>query len=280
MLKLLQDIRKIFNAIIYTIRPSATLGACILVLAALNPEMSDWQPLVFLMLATFFGGAYCFLVNDIFDRKKDLANEKFRPIATGVLPLHVAKGVSMAFALIFMTICWFLGQIPFILSVVFLLLASFYSYINLKTGLLANVVVALIVSGTQWGVWVIKPDDYLWLSSIFLFLFTIPREILLDYLDVSGDQKIGKRSLPIQLSERKLSWVMSFFLLLASASLVLLITTEQRNTTTIILLTITILSVWISFWRYFKKPNHQTALYSVRLSHITFALLILALLSR
>ena len=271
---------KIINAIIYTIRPSATLGACLLVLAAYHPQMGELNQVIFLMIATFFGSAYCFLVNDIYDREKDLKNEKFRPVATGSLPLRTAIAFSVMFALIFIFSTWFLGYVAFGLSFVFLFITTFYSHINLKSGFPANATVAFVVSGTQWGVAIIKPDDYLWMSSIFLFVFTLPREMLLDWLDVRGDLAVGKSSVPTQVSTKSARLIIVCLLLAASGVIAFGLYILNPHGISFIFFVLTILSVGGSYIPFLRKASHQNILSSIRLSHVTFAFLILALLSR
>ncbi len=275
-----QDTFKIFNALLYTIRPSATLGACLLTVAAFKPQYDEVDQVIVLILAGFFGGAFCFLMNDIFDRKKDLLNNKKRPLATGIFPLQAAFIISFFFALIFITACWFLGKEAFALSFVFLLIASTYSSINQKTGFIANLVVALMVSATQWGVGILKPDDFLWMSSIFLLLFTVPREILLDWLDMPGDQKSGKRSIPLNSSDRTVKLLIAFFLALSSFSIIHIILSMDPGSLLMAFLSLTLISLWVSFIPFFKQSGDKGALMSVRISHITYAFLILALFSR
>ena len=271
---------KIIKAIAYTIRPAATFGACLLVLAGFNPERAEWKQALVLLLATFLGSAYCFLLNDIFDRKKDLLNDKKRPLVTGELPVKLAFLVTVLLAVGFVASSWFLGMIPFILAFVFLIIASFYSLINVKTGILANIIVAFVVSGTQWGVAIIKPDPILWISSSFLFFYTIPREILLDWLDMSGDKKFGKQSAPLNFSLRKLKWTLITTLALASVSFVIAIQLYLSNTLSVALGCFVLLFTWLSFLPFFKTSDHAQALSSVRWSHVTFVFLIFTLLSR
>ena len=271
---------KIFKAIVYTIRPYAVLGACLLVLAAFNPEGDEWNEMISLVMATFFGSAYCFLLNDIFDRKKDLLNDKRRPLATGELPVSIALFMVVLFALVFITSSWFLGMLPFLLSFVFIGIRSIYSLVNVKTGLMANVIVAFVVSGTQWGVALIKPDEVLWASSVFLFFYTIPREILLDWLDIKGDKAYGKRSAPINYSLKAVMGIIVLSLAFASLSIIAIVYLDLSSKPSVLLATVTFFSTWLSFSPFFKKPSHRSALLSVRWSHVTFVLLIFTLISR
>ncbi len=275
----LQFTFKTISAITYTIRPSATLGTCVLTFAAFNPQEGEWNQAWLLVISMFFGSAFCFLINDIYDREKDLLNNKTRPVATGVIPLKVANSVAVLFAALLVTFSWYVNSYAFFLSIAFLVGTAMYSYINAKTGLFANVIVALIAAGTQWGVAVIKPDPYLWASSMFLFFFTIPREVLLDWLDIDGDKKWGKRSFPMNHSVTKVKLLIATSLLVCSLSMFYVFDLIPIGLSLIFFLA-AIVSLWISFFPFFQNPNDKSALLSVRLSHVTYAFLILALLSR
>lgn len=275
-----QNTFKTANALLYTIRPSATLGSCLLVLAAFNPTNNELDTSVALMVCTFFGAAFCFLVNDIYDREKDLLNDKQRPVATGVIPLKTAIWVAVWFALIFVVSAYFLGIIPFLLSFVFLGFTYGYSYINARSGLFANIIVAFIVSGTQWGVALIKPDHRLIWTSLFLFFLTVPRELLLDWLDKGGDHKIGKKSSPINYSTRINRIIVVVTLLAATYCLASLFYSSSLDSLFTLLLPFTMVSIWASFAPFLIRADDFNALLSIRLSHSTFVLFIIAMLLR
>ncbi|WP_462253655.1 UbiA family prenyltransferase [Ekhidna sp.] len=275
----LQYTFKTLSAITYTIRPSATLGTCLLTFAAFNPQEGEWNQAWLLVVSMFFGSAFCFMINDIYDREKDLLNKKSRPIATGVISMPTAVKVTVIFACLLLVFSWFLGIHVFSLAIAFLLGTGIYSFINARTGLLANSIVALIAAGTQWGILVLKPDHYLWASSVFLFFFTVPREVLLDWLDIDGDRAWGKRSFPMYYSLPKVKVLVGFCLLIATSALLLLL--EKRSfDLSAIFFAIGIVSLWASFFPFFQNASNKTALLSVRISHVTYAFLILALLSR
>ncbi|MEO1254960.1 MAG: UbiA family prenyltransferase, partial [Bacteroidota bacterium] len=223
---------------------------------------------------------FCFLVNDIFDVDKDLLNNRDRPIATGIVPIRLATRTSIFFAVMFIASTWFLSFRAFALSFIFIFITGIYSFINRKTGFLANLIVALMISATQWGTGILKPDEFLWTSSIFLLFLSIPREILLDWLDMYGDEKSGKKSIPLRHSPRRVKLLIVLFLILASLPLLQAIYTLKADIVLIILLALTVAFSWISFVPFFRKPDDNGALASVRMSHISYAFLILALFSR
>lgn len=277
---MLKQFYKIARAVVYTIRPSATLGACLLVLAAYHPQPGQWRELTQLLMCTFSGSSYCFLMNDIYDRKKDLFNSKLRPIASGVLPLSVAYVVALFFAFLFLFFSFSLGWIVFLLSLLFLGLTSVYSYLNIKSGLVANLIVAFIVAGTQWGVYFIKADIIFLPASLFLFFFTIPREMLLDWLDRDGDKAYGKNSLAVTLLPRRFTLLLTFFLSASMVSVLFIIYEYAPGSVSFIFFLATILSAWLSFVRFFQNANRKNALFGVRFSHLTFAFFIVAMLMR
>ena len=149
---MLKQTSKVLAAILYTIRPSATLGACLLAVSAFNPQTKEWQEVIWLVVCAFTGSSFCFILNDIFDKEKDLLNNKKRPIATGELPLPIALIATIVFGVIFMASAAAFGKVVLILSVLFLGLATSYSFLNRVSGFPANVMVAVFVAGTQWGV--------------------------------------------------------------------------------------------------------------------------------
>lgn len=272
--------RSIAGAILYTIRPSASLGACLLVLAAYQPNQDEWQRATLLVLCTFFGSAFCFIINDIYDREKDLLNQKHRPIATGIIPIATAYTFCTVSALGFAILACFFGLKVFLLSILFLAIVGLYSWLNVKSGLLANMIVAGIVAGTQWGVSIIKPDPFLTATAAFLFLFTIARELLLDWLDRKGDDQFGKRSIAISASALQFKFALIILVICASTMLLLLILKMELSLICSLFLLTTVITTIGSYLTFWRTPTHATALLGVRLSHLPFACLIVALLLR
>ena len=271
---------KIAKAIFTSIRPPVTIGACFLTLAAFNPNETELIQVILLMVAAFFGSSYCFLANDIFDREKDVLNNKSRPIATGLLSVRVASVMCVVFASIFIIATWFLGTIVFALSFLFLFIASIYSYINQRNGFFANLIVAFMVSSTQWGVGILKPDEFLWLTSVFLFFYTIPREILLDWLDMPGDKNSGKSSIPLIYSTRYLKRVITFLSITSIFSLVIILYTTKPDTILFWLIGLACLFCGVSFVPFLKRPDENGTMLSVKASHLPYLFLILALFFR
>ena len=269
---------KLAGALFYSIRPSASIGAAALAVSAYKPGSDELIEAILLIVSVFFGGAYCFIMNDIYDRDKDLLNDKKRPIATGFVSMNLAVGSAIVCVIVTLTTSLFLGTYELLLAILYLMGVSVYSFVNSKTGLFANAMVALFVSGMHWGVAILKPDPALIASSLFLFFFTVPRELLLDWLDIKGDRGSGKPSFPMNHSPKANIWVVTASLLLSTGSLYFL--QNNYNTLFMVLYVLSIVTAWGSFAPFLKNADRKHALLSVRLSHISFVLLILALFSR
>jgi len=194
--------------------------------------------------------------------------------------LNLAISITIVFSLLFLALAINLGWVIFTLALVFVLLASFYSFFNYRSGILANLIVAFIVSGTQWGVAIIKPDPVLMPMAAFLFFFTIPRELILDWLDKEGDAIHGKDSLAIGTTQKKFKGIIVLFLTASSITMGVLLYIFTPNLITSILLVAGALMTWGSFIRFFFEVNRKNALFAVRCSHLTFALIIIALFLR
>ena len=277
---MLKQTSKVLAAILYTIRPSATLGACLLAVSAFNPQTKEWQEVIWLVVCAFTGSSFCFILNDIFDKEKDLLNNKKRPIATGELPLPIALIATIVFGVIFMASAAAFGKVVLILSVLFLGLATSYSFLNRVSGFPANVMVAVFVAGTQWGVYWIKADSILYFSSLFLFFISIPREMLLDWLDIEGDRASGKSSLAWTTSLKRFNQILGLMIVGASSSIFLLLYMEPLPMHSIVLFITSTLLFGISFIRFFRNASRKNVLHGVRFSHLSYAIFMVAMLTR
>ncbi len=271
---------KLIGYILYTIRPSACLMVGIIVVTAYRPNWSQWMEAILLFGCAFLGSAYCFIVNDIFDRKKDLLNNKLRPIATGKLPLKTAKTTTIIIGTGYLICAWSLNEIVLGLAIFSLSLFSTYSFVNRKYGLLSNLMVAFCASGALWGVAVLK--DYersLFILSGALFFMIVFREILLDWLDVEGDKASGKNSIPIQLSTSIVLAILGICLLAASAILLMTLRPSAFGHFDMIIIGL-ITSVWFPFGYLTLKSSRERVLFNIRFSHVSFILLVMAIIFR
>ncbi|MFY0601755.1 MAG: UbiA family prenyltransferase [Cyclobacteriaceae bacterium] len=267
--------------ILYSIRPSAGFMAAVLAFAAFRPSLSDHNEILLLCLYFFAGSSFCFLVNDLFDREKDMANKKNRPIATGELPVLTTSIALFFFGISFIIAGCLLNEVMFWLAVLAIASFSIYSPINNKTGLLANIIVAFWAVAPVWeGFFVLQgARDLIWLS-LGLFVMVIAREILLDWLDIEGDKSVGKSSLPIVLSEKHLKLFLSILMVLASILIAGVYWFVQISEIACGLLILSVILSWVPFIQLLKTPDKKTVLYNVRFSHVSFGVFTVALFLR
>ena len=266
--------------ILYSIRPSACVITSFLVLGAFRPRTGDFEQSVVLAICAFAGSAYCFLVNDLFDRKKDLLNNKNRPIATGKLSIKAAWISAIFFALTFVVMAFFLGWIPFGLSFLFLFIVTGYSYVNNAQGFMANLIVGFIASGTQWGVAIIRPDTYLIYSSLLFFFIIVAREIMLDWLDIEGDKAVGKSSIPARFNGQVVSVIVSIFYLAGTIVLVYTSVNYGSSLVSHVFQYLAFVALWVPFFYLIMKKERVRVLQNIRSTHIALVFILVALFTR
>lgn len=254
--------------------------AGLLALATYQPAWADRWIALTLLLYFFLGSCFCFLANDLFDREKDIANSKFRPIATGELPVPIvliALGLS---GIGFLVIGFLLNSMMLIFAV--LAIASFlvYSPINSALGLIANVVVAFWAVAPIWEMQFVKENGPTWWLALGLFFMVIVREILLDWLDLVGDEKVGKPSLPITLSESGLKGILLFLMLIGSLLIANIGWQLSVSTTAQILFLLSAAIAWVPFVLLFRAFDRKTVLFNIRFTHLSFAVFVIALFLR
>ncbi len=129
----------------------------------------------FLLFCIFSSATY--LLNDVFDIERDKLHpfKKKRPIASGLVPIPVAVGLSLFLIVIFLPFSYKLSPAFFFASLSYLILQLFYSS-YLKQVILVDVLViaAGFVLRVYAGVWAIDAHLNVWfllsISSFALFL--------------------------------------------------------------------------------------------------------------
>ena len=266
--------RSFISALFYTIRPSACIGISLFAVAALG-RWDDLSAVALTSFSAFIGGCGCFLINDIFDREKDLKNNKLRPIATGEIPVRTAVIIAVVCCLLMLVLSVFLSFNTFIASI--LLVAGFwlYPYINLHFGLLANIWVSVCAAlAFISGALIYDLTPLIYFASCFTFFQHIGREILLDGLDTKGDAAVGKPSIPIIYGEKGTVVIVSIFFALASLAVMgylLYFPSTWPWMSALLLL------LWIPFFMKKNEGFRKWALFNVRMSHFLFAILIILL---
>jgi len=85
--------------------------------------------IAFLSFCLLSSSAY--FVNDVIDKERDKKHpfKKFRPIASGLLPVPLALIISFSFLAIALSLSWFIGKAFFLLAIGFIILQYSYSLV-------------------------------------------------------------------------------------------------------------------------------------------------------
>lgn len=152
-----------------------------------------------LLAAAFIGFGVCAfgnLVNDIQDIEIDRINNPKRPLPSGKVRKNAVWFMAFAFMLGSAVGAFLLGPAPFLVAIAAMVLLVFYS-VYLKKTLAGNLTVAVIagLSFVFGGVVAANPVSVI--PGFFAVLIHLPREIIKDVIDMSGDRLAGCRTLPI-----------------------------------------------------------------------------------
>lgn len=269
----------LLSNILYSIRPSACLGAGLLAIAAFQP-ITEYFIAIIIFTSVFSGSACCFLVNDIADRDKDLLNKKNRPITTGKLSAHHSKISACIFGGLYFILSAYLGAFHLIIFGITMFVFLVYPALNNRYGLIANQLVAFSVClSLVYGVGTLNMNATLWHFIFSTYFIIIAREIMLDGLDVKGDRIIGKPSIPIRYGELKTAWFVGIGYFLGSIPILLLILPSTSKGISIILI-LSLTALWVPFIYSLTNRKLNWMLYNVRSSHLFFGLIIAALFIR
>ena len=255
--------------------------AAVLALATLRPGLEDWREALLISLYFFFGSSFCFLINDLFDKEKDIANDKFRPIATGKLSVHNTVIALIFFGIGFLAFGYGLNGSMLILAMAAIVSFLAYSPANNKTGLLANVFVAFWAVAPIWEMAFVRSDNEAWWWLLVgLFIMVIIREVLLDWLDVAGDKRVGKPSLPIAVGEKPLKLILTVLMIVGSIFIVYIPWQVEVSEITYLLFILSVILSWIPFIQLLKVADRNTIVFNVRFSHVSFIVFVIALFIR
>ncbi|MFM7084356.1 MAG: chlorophyll synthase ChlG [Hyphomicrobium sp.] len=170
-------------------------------------------------------------VNDWFDRDVDAINEPTRPIPSGRIPHRLGLTIAVVWTLLSLIVSTFLGIWGFLAACVGLSLAWAYSAppIRLKrNGWLGNAACGACYEGLPWftGALVMSkslPDAKILFLAAFYSLGAHGIMTLNDFKAIEGDQKLGIRSLPVQLGPDKAATLACLFMALSQFVVVLLL---------------------------------------------------------
>ena len=146
-------------------------------------------------------------INDWHDRHVDAINEPERPIPSGRVPGRWGLYVAVIWSVLALMTASFFGVIVFAATVVGLILAWAYSAPPFRfklNGWIGNGVVAICYEGLAWftGAAILIGGMPGFEILVIAFLYSVGAHGIMtlnDFKSIAGDQRMGVRSLPVQL---------------------------------------------------------------------------------
>ena len=154
-------------------------------------------------------------LNDVCDVEIDRVNRPNRPIPSGRVSVRGATRFAFVAITGGLVLAFLVGPAAFGVALAAALLLAFYAIALKATPLLGNLVVGLLSAGAYFaGGIAVDAARYALVPLVFIFLFTVVREIIKDIEDLEGDRRAGARTLPVALGERGALVVATLFALL------------------------------------------------------------------
>jgi geranylgeranylglycerol-phosphate geranylgeranyltransferase len=140
------------------------------------------------------------ILNDINDLEVDRINRPERPLPSGALKVAAAAIWASLLLLLGLATAALTSPLCLIIAALASLLGGLYNRFIKRTGLLGNIVVALIVAIPFLYGWLAfggNGGPLLWLFSLMAFCAILGREILKGIADVEGDARRGIRTIAV-----------------------------------------------------------------------------------
>ena len=190
----------------------------------INIELSYFQ-IFMVIIGAFFLSTGLMVHNDVTDLESDKINRPDKPLSTGVIKVKTAfvTGIVLMILSVIIillinikdkgTLNWSCATLTLILVVIGL----YYNYYGKYHGIFGNIAVAFGVGSIPfWGSIAVLPSYYILMFPLALAIFVqeIGREIMVTTGDFKGDQKVGFKTLPVQIGRKKSMYIALLFYLL------------------------------------------------------------------
>lgn len=209
-------------------------------------------------------------VNDWFDRHVDAINEPHRPIPSGRMPGRWGLRIAILWTLVSLAIAALLGT--WVLGATALGLAMAWAYsappLRLKgNGWWGNAAVAVSYEGLAWvtGAAVmiggLMPN---WRILLLAGLYSAGAHGIMtlnDFKAIEGDQRLGIRSLPVQLGVRGAAWAACLFMALPQIAVAAALAAWQRPWHAFAVALILLIQLLMMI-RFLRNPREQATWFS------------------
>ena len=209
-------------------------------------------------------------VNDWFDRHVDAINEPNRPIPSGRMPGRWGLRIAILWTLVSLLVAALLGT--WVLGATALGLAMAWAYsappLRLKrNGWWGNAAVAISYEGLAWvtGAAVmiggLMPN---WRILLLAGLYSAGAHGIMtlnDFKAIEGDQRMGIRSLPVQLGVRGAAWAACLFMALPQVAVVAALAAWQRPYHAFAVALVLLVQLLMMI-RFLRNPREQATWFS------------------
>ena len=209
-------------------------------------------------------------VNDWFDRHVDAINEPHRPIPSGRMPGRWGLRIAILWTLLSLLVAALLGT--WVLGATALGLAMAWAYsappLRLKrNGWWGNAAVAISYEGLAWvtGAAVmiggLMPN---WRILLLAGLYSAGAHGIMtlnDFKAIEGDQRLGIRSLPVQLGVRGAAWAACLFMALPQVVVVAALAAWQRPWHAFAVALVLLVQLLMMI-RFLRNPREQATWFS------------------
>jgi chlorophyll synthase len=209
-------------------------------------------------------------VNDWFDRHVDAINEPNRPIPSGRIPGKWGIYLGIIWSVLSLILSAFLGIWGFLATLLALIFSWAYSMppIRLKqNGWWGNLACSLSYEGLAWvtGAALLSVTLSPSTPSIFLaVLFSLSAHGIMtlnDFKAIEGDQKMGIRSLPVQLGPKNAALVACLIMLIPQFIVLAYLYSFDMVSYAVVFLLLLIGQVFMMIY-FYQKPIERALLYS------------------
>ncbi len=184
---------------------------------AFNPVVLTLSTVVVVLIAA--GG---YVINDYYDAEIDLINKPSRPIPSGRVSRTEALTLSLLLIFLGVVISSYIGVISFMYAVFNATLLILYSKRLKKEGFAGNLAIStasansiiyggLTLSEVCSDLTLVK---YTLIPATYAFVFTLMREIIKGIEDVTGDLRVGVKTLAITRGVKQASKISIILMLL------------------------------------------------------------------
>ncbi|MFI5311419.1 MAG: UbiA family prenyltransferase [Gemmatimonadales bacterium] len=163
-----------------------------------------------------------FVVNDLFDRRKDREAGVERPIASGAVSPGAATCAAAALLVLALILAAAVGTGVAVLAFTAAALVA-YSPLALHFPLTKDLYVAALCCAPLWYGDVTAAAPRSWLSYATLMCFVFGREVLMDSDELQGDRRAGIHTIAATLGRRRTTRMGAALMLVAAGILVAIV---------------------------------------------------------